>query len=417
LLLSLSYVQLFALTLLLVDTRERLKMLLCAVVGAGVFQSLYGGLMALSGVDLVWWMEKTHHRGMATGTFLNRNQLANYLVIALAFGCGLLVSLQKGGERGNTWRAHMRRVVNWLLSGAGWLRILLAVLVIGIVLTHSRMGNMSLFVSLTLVGSIWLLRSRQSWRRAGFLLGSLLLVDALIIGAWFGIDKVVDRIQATESQHAVEWLGGVTQEKSVVPVQEPVPANTVAVAPSPAPAGSTSAVPVAAPDVAANAAGAQKKVKTDPVNEIRDEALPQLIQMARDHAWKGIGLGNFSLLFPSYSELLIPYVYNEAHCDYLQFIIEVGVPGTAILALIVLCCAGFGLMALWSAPSRLLQGTGFAVSMACVASLLHAWVEFNFQSPATATLFIVVLALGLVAHSLPGGSGRTSPTSPERWSE
>lgn len=133
---------------------------------------------------------------MATGTFRNRNHLANYLVMCLAAGCGLLVASQKPRVI-NTWRQLLRRLVEWLLSGSGWLRLLLAAIVIGVVLTHSRMGNASLFVSLTIVGMVWLWRNHQSWKHALVLVGSLLLVDTLIVGTWFGLDEVVERVQDT----------------------------------------------------------------------------------------------------------------------------------------------------------------------------------------------------------------------------
>lgn len=39
--------------------------------------------------------------------------------------------------------------------------------------------------------------------------------------------------------------------------------------------------------------------------------------------------------------------------------------------------------------------------MVAVASLLHAWVEFNFQSTVLAAVFVVIMGLGVVSRSLP----------------
>lgn len=50
----------------------------------------------------------------------------------------------------------------------------------------------------------------------------------------------------------------------------------------------------------------------------------------------GIGLGNFSTGFTEYNRLNIRYFYNEAHCDYLQFVIETGLVGVLLLAFVVL---------------------------------------------------------------------------------
>ncbi len=374
-LLTLSYVQLFAITLLLVDTRERLRLLFFVLVACGVFQSLYGGLMTLSGVEKIWWLDKVDHRQVATGTFANRNQLANYLVICLSAGCGLLIAAQKG-QRIGSWRQFWRRTVEWLLSGTGWLRLMLAVIVIGIVLTHSRMGNTSLFVSLTLAGLLWLLSTRKSWKSAMILIGSLLLIDTLIVGTWFGLDRVYERLQTTQVENTTEWL-----ESEIANEAQKQEATDTKTAPT------TVYTPVLRKETRAN--------------ELRDEALPDLLAMARAHGTTGIGLGNFSTGFTQYKKVMTRKFYNQAHFDYLQFVIETGVPGFLLLGTIVLYCYACGLLALFRRHSRLLQGAGFAVTMGVTAGLMHAWVEYNFQITANAATFIVLLAIGIIALSLP----------------
>ncbi|RPI41375.1 MAG: O-antigen ligase domain-containing protein, partial [Betaproteobacteria bacterium] len=67
--LTLAYLAFFCLTLLLVNVKERLRLLLLAIVLGGVFQAAYGSLMTLSGLE----------PGAATGTFINRNHLAGFL--------------------------------------------------------------------------------------------------------------------------------------------------------------------------------------------------------------------------------------------------------------------------------------------------------------------------------------------------
>ncbi len=368
-LLTLSYVQLFALTLFLVDTRERLRLLLLVLVGSGVFQALYGGLMTLSGVEKIWWIRKMDHLHVATGTFTNRNQLANYLVMCLSAGCGLLIAAQQG-QRINSWRQFLRRTVEWLLSGSGWLRLLLASIVIGIVLTHSRMGNISLFVSLTVTGLLWLWSIRSSWKRAAILIGSLLLIDTLIVGTWFGLDEVVERLQATQTANTEKLIAGDSSDDTES--EETAPAQP-----------------------------AHNNPQPRNERELRDTALPDLLRMARENGITGIGLGNFSTGFTRYKSFPTRNFFNQAHFDLLQFPIETGIVGTTLLCLIVLYCGYQGLKTLFQCHSRLLKGTGFAVTMSLSASLLHAWVDYNLQIPATASLFVVMLALGLIPLSLP----------------
>lgn len=378
-LLSITYLQAFFLTLILVDTRDRLRLLLLVIVGGGVFQALYGGLMTLSGVEKIWWLDKLDHRNVATGTFTNRNQLANYLVMCLSAGCGLLIAGQRSQKISN-WRQFLRMTVDWLLSGSGWLRLLLAAIVIGIVLTHSRMGNASLFISLTATGVLWLTRTGKSRKRAMILIGSLLLIDTMIVGTWFGLDRVVERLQSTRADNTAQWIAGNDTEGL--------------------PASSKHNTDIANSNQE-QPEQPSPEIHTSHDNELRDSALPDLLKMAREHYLTGIGLGNFSTGFTQYKTIKTEQFFNEAHFDWLQFLIETGLPGIGLLGFFVAYCTIHGFKALLFCRSRLLQGTGFAVTMTVIAGLLHAWVEYNLQVPATALLFIVILATGMIARSLP----------------
>ncbi|HQQ75272.1 MAG TPA: O-antigen ligase family protein [Pseudomonadales bacterium] len=380
LLLSVTYVQLFFLTLLLVNTRERLQKLLYVLVACGVFQSLYGSMMMLSGTEKVWWLDKVRHIGSATGTFMNRNQFANYLVICLACGCGLLIGSQRSINNYH-WRHILRRIIGWLLSGSGWLRMLLAVIVIGIVLSHSRMGNTSLFFGLTFTGLLWLWRRKESRKNAFILIGSLLVIDTFIVGTWFGLDKVIDRLESTKMQNTSQWI----QQTNTNPDNTTQRASSV--------------------NVAAEVRAPSQSFQD---NELRDSALPDLMTMATQHWLTGIGAGNFSTGFTQYSKTKTPLFINEAHFDELQFLVESGITGIILLAIAVSFCAYQGMRALMNSRSRFLQGAGFAVTMSILASMIHSVVEFNFQVPATASLFIVMLAIGIIARTLPDKSASKS---------
>lgn len=184
---SISYVLLFGLTLLLINRRYRLRWLSYIIVFSGVFQAIYGTLSTLSGAS---------SGGVATGTFVNRNHLAGYLEMCLAVGTGLLIA-QLGESTTMTWRQWLRALFNWILSEKMRLRLYLVMMVIALVLTHSRMGNTAFFLSLFIAGIIGLALSRRAPRSTIILLASLVIIDMFIVGAWFGIDKVAQRLEQT----------------------------------------------------------------------------------------------------------------------------------------------------------------------------------------------------------------------------
>ena len=88
---------------------------------------------------------------MATGTFINRNHLAGYLEICLAVGIGLMVA-QLSNTSAATWRERARQFLQTMLSSKALVRIGLVVMVIGLVLTRSRMGNIAFFFSMIVMG-------------------------------------------------------------------------------------------------------------------------------------------------------------------------------------------------------------------------------------------------------------------------
>ena len=103
----------FALTLLMLNTRERVKRILWVVVLAAAFQAMYGAIMVLTGWEYGFFSEKTAYRGLATGTFVNRNSMAGYLEMTLALGIGFLLA-QSTRYYGSA-RQRLRQAIAMLL--------------------------------------------------------------------------------------------------------------------------------------------------------------------------------------------------------------------------------------------------------------------------------------------------------------
>lgn len=196
---SSSYAGLFLLTLLLTYRRTHLRWIFYILVLSGTLQAFYGVLMVLSGTEYVFLQEKTS-RGVATGTFINRNHFAGYLVMCLSLGIGLLIA-QLGEGTMHSWRQFLRNVFAWILSPKMILRLCLVVMVIALVMTHSRMGNTSFFAALLIAGVAGLLLSRHAPRSTLILLTSLVVIDIFIVGTWFGLEKVQQRLEQTRLEH------------------------------------------------------------------------------------------------------------------------------------------------------------------------------------------------------------------------
>ncbi|MBE0614454.1 MAG: O-antigen ligase family protein [Burkholderiales bacterium] len=183
---SAAYVAFFALSLALLDRHQRIAIAAYTLVISGFGQAMYGGLASLS-----------ESGAAAHGSFVNRNHFAAYLVMCLSVGLGLLVS-ELTGDVAQSWKQFFRNIVAWILSPRMILRLALVVMVIALVLTHSRGGNFSFFISMLIAGSIGLLLAKRASRSMMVLIASLIVIDIFIVGAYFGVQNVLDRIEQTK---------------------------------------------------------------------------------------------------------------------------------------------------------------------------------------------------------------------------
>ncbi len=201
--LSLAYVLVFFLTLVLITNRKRLKTIALVLVFSGLFQAVYGSLMALSTSKYSFFFTEYLNPPNATGTFVNRNHLAGYLEMTIAIGIGLLISMLGSSTPGDTFKKKALNIFRLLMSAKARIRVSLVMMVIALVLTHSRMGNTAFWVSLLITGSIGLVFSKYATRSVVILFVSLILIDILILGQWFGLEKVKQRIEQTTLETAI----------------------------------------------------------------------------------------------------------------------------------------------------------------------------------------------------------------------
>ncbi len=190
-----SYFCLFCLVLIIANTHKRIKLVLSMMVVSGTFQALYGSMELLTGIkESIIFNLKVDNR--ATGSFVYHNHFANFLMLCLSAGLALLVSSLQSEKLVST-KDRLRAVVFAILSSKALIRISLAIMVIALVMSKSRMGNTAFFVSMTLTGCLALMLFKQRSRGLTILLVSMVIIDLLIVSAFFGLENVKDRLVET----------------------------------------------------------------------------------------------------------------------------------------------------------------------------------------------------------------------------
>jgi O-antigen ligase len=332
-LLTLSYFALYWLVWGTVSSRRRLRALLLVIAVTGLLQALYGIFTALSGLEWGLFGQKVHSGQLASGSFVNRNHFAAYMELGLAAALALILSELDTWQRGRPWRQVAVGLLELALSAKLRIRVFAAVMVIALVLSQSRMGNVGFFVSLGICGSLFVLLRHRRWLIPGLVLfTSLFLIDLLIVSRWFGLERVVERLEQTTA--------------------ETLPHDDRAI------------------------------------------ILQDLVPAAKAYAATGSGLGTFRYAYtPFRADALSRSYFEHAHNEPAQILIEAGVIGLGLLGAWVLLHWIYSLRILLRRQDRLYTAAAFGGLMALTSLLLHSIAEFHLRMPAVAATLIALMGL------------------------
>ncbi|USD67030.1 O-antigen ligase family protein [Vibrio sp. SCSIO 43136] len=319
--------------ILLINCGRRLKIAIMALVISGCFQAFYAAVMVLLGTteSLVFGYPEKH---IATGSFVYKNHLANYLMMCLCMGLGLIVTELHTSPSGS-WFIRIKRWLSGMLSAKMMVRLALIIMVIALVMTRSRMGNTAFFAATTIGGLLALVIYKDKPRALTVLVLSVLAIDTFVVGTLFGLEKVKQRL-----------------------------------------------------------------VETSIEAESRDQVVIWSLDIIKDYPLTGTGLASFYTVFPGYSKAYIGF-YDHAHNDYIQFLVEAGIPATLMLGMMVLYALFTSLKVQKKRNSRTMKGLALGCTMAIIGMLIHISVDFNLQPMANALTFIFILFVAFACSKLP----------------
>lgn len=337
---SLALAMLFTMVLGMINTPERLESCMEFMVVSGVMQASYGTLVVMGGhdFDFLHILDHSIQPGCATGTFVSRNNYAGFLIISIATAIGLVISnILKTRDPYLGWRAALRRFLQTMMSGKARLRIFLALMVVGLILSRSRMGNTSLFASLGICAVIGLYIFRKHRQRSSliFLFGSMIAIDVLILGSLFGLEQLAERLESTNLEQ---------EERSYV--------FTVS------------------------------------------------LGLLRESMPFGSGAGTFASIFDAYKTNQIFYNFSDTHNDYLQTGIEYGLPGLILFGLITVLTLRAAVLVQHQRQTAIFRGAGFAAMMGMISYMIFSQTDLNMQVFSNAFMLTLLVALACIAYGM-----------------
>lgn len=141
----------------------------------------------------------------------------------------------------------------------------------------------------------------------------------------------------------------------------------------------------------------------------RFTAFSKTIQAALDYGPVGSGLGSFVQVYRTYEDpaSVVRFYMNNAHNDYLQLLLETGLPGL-LLILASLFWLGIRAVAIWRESERDLPFEK-AATIAVGAILAHSVVDYPLRTAAISAVFAVCIAMMANPRSIARKeSGRTT---------
>ncbi len=266
-------------------------------------------------------------QGLARGTYVNRNHYAGLLALALPFALMHGLAIFRRGRKGED-RPIMPAVLACLLLGTA------AVLLLGILLSLSRMGLLATLASLFVMGALALGVGRLGWRR-------WLPVSA--VGA-----LVVSLFLLLPTDQLIARFADLT---------------------------------------------ATEEVSSD----MRAEVWRETLAVVEAYPLVGCGLGAYEPAFMRFKEVAPMNRVDFAHNDYLQVLAESGVFGFAVLLSLALYVFGRTIRRSTEASNPDRRYMALAASGALAAILLHSLVDFNLYIPANGMLVAWIGGIAMAA--------------------
>ncbi len=175
------------------------RQLVLVAMGVGILESLYGIFEFFSGHRHVLNVEAESLVSAVTGTFINRNYFAGYLLMVIPVSLGFLFSRERVQDsRYGSWRERFSSIDGkTILIGFG-----VMVMILGLLFSASRMGILSLLLSFSLISFLFRNREKGKWfSKTAVLIFGL----ALLWAAWIGLDAVISRFFNVSESFEGRW--------------------------------------------------------------------------------------------------------------------------------------------------------------------------------------------------------------------
>lgn len=340
----LSYVFIGFLIVKTVTRSQQIRKIVYTILIMGTFEAAYGLFEIFRDNPRILFYKKVYHQNSVSGTFVNRNHLSGYLELIIPLALGLVISrIDFSFLSQKKW---MDRFIHLFRKEAfASLLVTLSVIImsLGIVFSSSRSGVFLLLFTF------------------------LLFIELTVI--YFSM-----------SRYRLAWIKKFLKGTFVI-----VTLLSLFV-------------------------GMGKTIQRFQLDELLQGGRPifwsNVTGMIGQFPLLGTGLGTFAAVYPAFEKVGFPGLLSHAHNDYLEYLSELGLIGTAILLGGVLFIIVRSFLVWVQRRNAEVKGLGLGGLIALLVMMIHSITDFNLHIPANALLFSVILSLTYV--TVHHGKARTA---------
>jgi O-antigen ligase len=137
--------------------------------------------------------------------------------------------------------------------------------------------------------------------------------------------------------------------------------------------------------------------KTDITTEERLVVWSGTLNAFKDFYLTGSGLGTFINIFPLYSPEGINALYDHAHNDYLEFILEAGTIGIVLLLLFLLFFVRHVSKSTWEGHKGIIK---ISLISSITTMVVHSIFDFNLHIPSNALMLSAIFGMAVATSRL-----------------
>lgn len=137
--------------------------------------------------------------------------------------------------------------------------------------------------------------------------------------------------------------------------------------------------------------------KTDISSEARLTVWSGTWNAFKDFYFTGSGLGTFINIFPLYSPEDMRVIYDHAHNDYLEFLLETGIIGTAFLFFFIFSFIRCMTRGKWWWETGVIR---MSILSSIATMVIHSIFDFNLHIPSNALMFSAICGMAVAASRM-----------------